>query len=178
MKIKNGEIPIEEREPFKKLREAMVNSLKDYSVFMKLNYFIGVVVTISDKENINWEKINKVLKDFIDEYDYNTFLFSSKEINSIERLAEIRDDLNISSIGNLGAWRKGICKKCGDEFSLSYDEVMFYKNKKLHLPKRCYFCRKGIPKPKDEQPKINISQETVECKTDLEIALEKAGLLN
>ncbi len=37
---------------------------------------------------------------------------------------------------------KRICKQCGIEFTLSEDEIAFYRNKNLHLPKRCEECRR------------------------------------
>lgn len=37
---------------------------------------------------------------------------------------------------------KRTCKQCGAEFTLSADEIAFYRNKNLHLPKRCEKCRR------------------------------------
>ncbi len=33
------------------------------------------------------------------------------------------------------------CKRCGEVFSLIQEEVDFYKDKKLLMPKRCQACR-------------------------------------
>lgn len=37
---------------------------------------------------------------------------------------------------------KRICKQCGTEFTLSESEILFYRSKNLHLPKRCENCRR------------------------------------
>lgn len=37
---------------------------------------------------------------------------------------------------------KRICKQCGTEFTLSESEIVFYRSKNLHLPKRCENCRR------------------------------------
>lgn len=37
---------------------------------------------------------------------------------------------------------KRTCKQCGVEFTLSEDEIAFYRSKNLHLPKRCEKCRR------------------------------------
>lgn len=37
---------------------------------------------------------------------------------------------------------KRTCKQCGAEFMLSENEIAFYRNKNLHLPKRCENCRR------------------------------------
>lgn len=37
---------------------------------------------------------------------------------------------------------KRTCKQCGAEFTLSADEIAFYRSKNLHLPKRCEKCRR------------------------------------
>lgn len=36
---------------------------------------------------------------------------------------------------------KRICKQCGKEFILDDDEINFYKQKNLQIPKRCKSCR-------------------------------------
>ncbi len=37
---------------------------------------------------------------------------------------------------------KKTCKQCGAEFTLSEDEIAFYRGKNLHIPKRCEKCRR------------------------------------
>ena len=37
---------------------------------------------------------------------------------------------------------KRTCKQCGAEFTLSEQEIAFYRSKNLHLPKRCEKCRR------------------------------------
>jgi hypothetical protein len=34
-----------------------------------------------------------------------------------------------------------ICKDCGEKFTLSEQEIRFYRGNKMSLPKRCYSCR-------------------------------------
>lgn len=47
---------------------------------------------------------------------------------------------------------KRICKQCGIEFTLSEDEIAFYRNKNLHLPKRCEQCRRENKAKTGEKP--------------------------
>lgn len=35
------------------------------------------------------------------------------------------------------------CKDCGQSFTLTKDNIQFYSQKKLELPKRCIPCRKA-----------------------------------
>ena len=52
---------------------------------------------------------------------------------------------------------KRTCKQCGAEFTLSEDEIAFYRGKNLHLPKRCEQCRRENRAKAGEKP----AQQTV-----------------
>lgn len=45
---------------------------------------------------------------------------------------------------------KRTCKQCGAEFTLSENEIAFYRSKNLHLPKRCENCRRENRKTSDD----------------------------
>ena len=46
------------------------------------------------------------------------------------------------------------CKQCGKEFELSESEIVFYKSKNLHIPKRCEQCRQANKKNKVASAKL------------------------
>ena len=75
------------------------------------------------------------LKD-IPEYDFNCY----SRITTPEQFFEARESCIESSVFNL-AWQKHICKDCGNTFFMNFSEVEFFRNKELHLPKRCRKCR-------------------------------------
>lgn len=37
----------------------------------------------------------------------------------------------------------GNCIECGKEYSITYGEMMYFKDKSIPLPKRCIDCRKN-----------------------------------
>ena len=83
----------------------------------------------------DWDKVNNYLTTNVDPYDFNCF----DEITSSEELFKVNSHARTASI--LGAWHKGTCKDCGKTFYMTYDEVHFFEEKGLTLPKRCKPCR-------------------------------------
>ena len=86
--------------------------------------------------DINWDNVNEILTTNVNEYDFNAF----DRIETPEQLvwesmrcrsASIRDDI----------WQKHTCKDCGKPFLMTYNEVQFYGNRNLHIPRRCKVCR-------------------------------------
>lgn len=75
-----------------------------------------------------------------------------REGNKILSRTNVRREERVPVVGALsvssgktlenGGTMKRTCKQCGAEFTLSEDEIAFYKSKNLHLPKRCEKCRK------------------------------------
>ena len=125
----------------RELFEAMEdNFLRTKPLWERLNLLVNKVGTALSQghtgADINWGKINNYLTDNVGEYDYNCF----DVVKCPEELAEVRANCIGASCG-LGAWQKHTCKDCGKPFYMTFSEVEFFKNKELHVPKRCKKCR-------------------------------------
>jgi len=55
---------------------------------------------------------------------------------------------------------KRTCKQCGKEFFISQQEINFYKEKKLSIPKRCKDCRNANKAAKEDSDKGTSNSET------------------
>lgn len=121
-------------------------------------------------ENIDWARVNTLLNNNKSKYDFNAF----DEITSCEDLRNLVCRINESGILD-GAWQRVTCKVCGKKFTLSHDEVMFFRDHGLEVPKRCLVCR-GKAKPSPE-PVRRESKTEVYTPTAMEAAMKKAGLL-
>jgi len=127
-------------------------------------------------EGFRFDKVNEILKHPCknDEYDYNIF----DEINSVQELKDLQDTSNAAEY-DIGPKRKEICKKCGHPFYLTKGELDWYFARELKIPKTCQYCRKGIKRPEmiyPENTNFNESLEEEPVKTEMQIALEKAGI--
>lgn len=125
------------REMFQK---AEIETLQKMPMWMRFNY-LGNKLARAVKDgvsnnDIDWDKLNHLLSDGRDEYDFNCYDY----ITTPEQFFEAREWCIESSILNL-AWQKHICKDCGNKFTMNFSEVEFFRNKELHLPKRCPKCR-------------------------------------
>ena len=129
---------------FEKVRE-MFQSIQDEflrtkPMFMRLNILTNMLGKARNEgktnEDIDWDKINEYLTTNVDEYDFNDF----DRIESFDGLFGTTMHCHEASILNT-SWYKGKCKDCGSEFRMSYNEVHFYKERCLQLPKRCKHCR-------------------------------------
>lgn len=125
------------REMFQK---AEIETLQKMPMWMRFNY-LGNKLSRALKDgisnsDIDWNKLNHLLSDGRDEYDFNYY----DHITTPEQFFEARESCIESSILN-GIWQKRFCKDCGSKFFMSFSEVDFFRNKGLHLPKRCRKCR-------------------------------------
>ena len=125
------------REMFQK---AEIETLQKMPMWMRFNY-LGNKLSRALKDgvtnnDIDWDKLNHLLSDNRDEYDFNCY----DRIATLEQFFEARDLCIEGSFLN-GIWQKHSCKDCRSRFFMSYSEVEFFRNKKLHLPKRCPECR-------------------------------------
>ena len=131
------------REMFQK---AEIETLQKMPMWMRFNY-LGNKLSRALKDgvsnnDIDWDKLNHLLSDGRDEYDFNCY----DRITTPEQFFEARESCIESSILNL-VWQKRLCKDCGNTFFMDFSEVEFFRNKGLYLPKRCPKCRakrKGI----------------------------------
>lgn len=114
--------------------------LRTKPMWMRLNLITNMLNQARNngktEKDIDWDKVNEYLTINVDEYDFNCF----DRIESFKALYEATMQCHESSILNM-AWQKHKCKDCDTEFHMSYKEVHFYKDKELHIPKRCKDCR-------------------------------------
>lgn len=120
--------------------EAERNALNKMAMWMRYNYIMNQLSKAFEsgytEADINWDAVNERLYSNIGPYDNN--MYSS--VHSLNELREAREQCIEASIINM-AWRKGRCKDCHKEFTLSYSECDFFETKSLALPKRCKCCR-------------------------------------
>lgn len=114
--------------------------LRTRPLWMRLNLLANQVGNALSQghtgEDINWGKINEYLTENLDEYEFNCF----DAVKCPDELFEVRADCIFASSG-ISPWQKHVCKDCGETFYLMYGEVEFFRNKELHVPKRCKDCR-------------------------------------
>ena len=114
--------------------------LRTRPLWMRLNLLANKVGNALSQghtgADINWSKINKYLTENVDEYEFNCF----DTIKCPDDLFEVRAECIGASVG-MGIWQKHTCKDCGETFYMTFNEVEFFKNKELHVPKRCKKCR-------------------------------------
>lgn len=125
------------REMFQRIE---IETLQKMPMWMRFNY-LGNKLSRALKDgvtnnDIDWDKLNHLLSDGRDEYDFNYY----DRITTPEQFFEARELCIGSPILNW-VWQKRFCKDCGSKFTMSHSEVEFFKNKELHLPKRCPKCR-------------------------------------
>lgn len=79
------------------------------------------------------------------------------------------------------------CKQCGKEFTITQNEIRFYKSKHLNLPRRCEECRKknkgdqGIKEVQTVgEKKVNVmpQEENLLERSDVHIAPTKETSVN
>ena len=119
-----------------------------------------------DIDWFDWSKIYNLVKP-IGDYDYNCLTTFNDIDSAISELASIPS----ASLGGGVPYRTYKCK-CGKQFSMDVDEVMWYKEKELPLPKRCPACRSTVKAPLA----VNKAPEEPQP-TALELALKKAGVI-
>lgn len=146
------------------------DTLKKMPVWMKCNYLLNQIIN-EDDQNINWGKVNKILRTGSVPYDFNIF----HNVYSKTDLLEVRDYAITATMPGSGMeYHKKKCKKCGEYFSLTYEEIDWFQRKNLKVPSTCYYCRKGIEKPKPVKHTNNNPLEEESFKTAMQMALEKA----
>lgn len=122
------------------IREEVDKVLLLSPMWMRFNYLcnsIGNALKQGFTEaEVDWDKINKILTTNVNEYDFNAFDRIETYDNLLWEAARCRSASICDDI-----WQEHICKDCGKEFFMTYNEVHFYEGKNLHVPKRCKVCR-------------------------------------
>lgn len=144
-------------------------TLKKMPVWMKCNFLLNKIT--EHQVNVSWDKVNKILKESYIKYDFNDF----KEVTSVEELAEVAANAREATVPefNMPYYRQK-CKTCSEDFTLTRKEIDYFTNNKLFVPKRCYYCRKGLEKPKMIVPTIKEVEEPT--KSAFQLAFEKANI--
>lgn len=166
----------------KVLSEASQKALEELPIWMKCNIILKYlrdhfIETNEDLDENQLKWINKILKHpckWYNEFDFNIF----EEIHNLDELKELQYASNAAEYDN-GPKRKEICKRCGDAFYLTKSELDWYCSRDLNVPKKYPYCRKAIEIPVmiySENENFNESIEEEPVKTEMQIALEKAGM--
>ena len=148
-----------------------IECVKEMPVWMRCNYLARQMQGLKD-EQINWDKINEILAYQNEDLDFNDF----EPVHSIEEFENVRSCAITAEVPEFNEpYYRKTCKACGDKFTLTKGELIFFKKKGLKIPGKCYYCRKNIEKPKQVTVEKEPEEVVVE-KTQMQIALEKAGL--
>ena len=122
------------------IREEVDKVLLSSPMWMRMNYLcnsIGNALKHGFTEaDVDWDKTNKILTTNVNEYDFNAF----DRIETPEQLVWESALCQSAPLSN-NIWQKHTCKDCGEPFLMTYNEVQFYENRNLHIPKRCKACR-------------------------------------
>lgn len=156
----------------KEMQKSSLELIQSFPLWMRFNVLASWMENKND-ESIDWKKINQILHENTDEYDYNNY----PEINTKDQFFKERSYC-FDALADLFPYKKCKCKKCNDTFTMNFSEIEYFRERKLNAPKKCIYCRKGIEKPKPVKL-VQIKQEKTEQieKTAIQIALEKAGVI-
>lgn len=139
-KITNEEWQETNRKVQEMFHQIEVETLQKMPLWMRLNFFANKLGTaINDghtDDEINWNYINEMCTKGLSEFDYNMY----KPVTTFEEFREQRLDVICASEGIM-PWHQHKCKDCGEIFYMQHNEVVFYQDKQLSLPKRCKKCR-------------------------------------
>lgn len=128
-------------EASKIIQDMQKKALLTFPMWMRLNWICNSINDMlkngHSEEDISWDNVNEILTTNVDEYDFNFF----KRIETVEQLVWTAATCRAASICGEEIWQEHTCKDCGKGFCMSYNEVEFYKNKELRIPKRCRICR-------------------------------------
>ena len=122
------------------MQELRVEALKKFPLWMRMNWIANqmnkALLDKHDESEFKWDFINEICTQDLDPFDYNMY----KPAHTLNEFIYQKGDIVFASEG-IGPWHKHKCKDCGEEFYMTYNEVHFYKEKGLNLPKRCKECR-------------------------------------
>lgn len=122
------------------IREEVDKILFSSPMWMRFNYLCNSVNNARRQgftdADMDWDKINKLLTTNVNEYDFNAF----DRIETPEKLVWESSLCQSAPLSN-DIWQKHTCKDCGEPFLMTYNEVQFYENRNLHIPRRCKACR-------------------------------------
>ena len=120
--------------------EIEAKTIPTLPLWMRLNVFANKLSkVVSDgitDDQINWDYVNEMCTKNLDIFDYNMY----RTVKTVEEFMEQRSIVIGASLG-ITAWHKHKCKDCGEEFYMDFNEVHFFQEKGLNLPKRCKVCR-------------------------------------
>ena len=148
-------------------RKAGLEYAKTLPIWMRCNILARQLEGLSNEE-INWDMVNEILSYQNKRLDFNDF----EKVSSLEEFDKVRFRAITAEVPEFNEpYYRKVCKTCGETFTLTRGELNYFQKKNLHIPGRCYACRKDITKPK-----IVPKTEEIVLKTQMQIALEKAGV--
>lgn len=177
--------PEEREESVKSINAAMSTifneAFKTLPMWVKLGTLARAVKKACNEEKeaeIDWDLINTRATESIGETDFNAF----ERFTRPEDIYQAYENCQLASVMDLN-WRKETCKGCGKTFYLAHDEMEYFLEKGLSIPKRCRACRaarKGVtlPAEKTAPAKPQFAKphyvNPTEGLTAMEIAMRKA----
>lgn len=139
-KITNEEWQETNRKVQETFHQIEMDTLQKMPLWMRLNFFCNKLgKAINDghaDDEIKWSYVNEMCTKGLSEFDYNMY----EPVDTVEKFEKQSFDVICASEG-IGPWHKHKCKDCGEDFYMQHNEVMFYQDKQLSLPKRCKKCR-------------------------------------
>lgn len=163
--------------------DALHSALRQMPMWARLKYFANSIGNAPD-EAVNWDKVNDALMFEIDKTKpyYNI----CGRLSSVKQVREAAAEATVAFMPEFGRpFFRRKCKQCGEDFELTLGEINSYEKKGLHIPGRCYYCRKGIDR-KTGNPILSgdvslngerLGKKDEPAKTAMQIAMEKAGIV-
>lgn len=163
--------------------DALHSAFRQMPIWARLNYFAHSIGNASDKA-VNWNKVNDALMFEIDKTKpyYNIY----GRLSSAKQVREAAVEAKMAFMPELERpFFRRKCKQCGEDFELTLGEINSYEKKGLHIPGRCYYCRKGIDRNTGNpilSGEVSLDGERLGKKEDsektaMQIAMEKAGIV-
>lgn len=112
---------------------------------LRLNYFCNsfskmMFNDIDEINNIDFNFVNSCLNENRSDIDKGLEKANCKSLDEFKEFA----NKCFCIMYDLDPYKTLKCKKCGNEFSIHYNEAYSFISKGLELPKTCYYCRKGL----------------------------------
>ena len=123
----------------KKMGEIFNEVFKTLPTWVKLGNLVRAVrkeCREGRESELDWDLINTRATESIGETDFNAF----ERFTCPNDLYRAFENCQTASILDLN-WRKVTCKGCGKTFYLTHEEMEYFLDKGLSIPKRCRACR-------------------------------------
>lgn len=127
----------------KEYREFQIKFQKE--VFSKMSTWEVITVLQAqiskmNPQDVNWDRVNEFIRSS-GTYDY-CYNVIEPQFHSLDEMVVWQEQNLMAGIdSHYYPYREIKCKDCGETFYLTSDEVDWFINKGLSIPKRCKKCR-------------------------------------